>query len=362
MRLFAYIFRRYCAYALAVVVLCLFLFVFFDFGHRTRVVFSKFDPPLLDVVLFYVYQLPLYVVQALPIAALLASVLTMLVLGRNNEITAMRAAGAGIVRLAAPLVVGGALFSALGCAVGEWLVPIGADSRYRLEARMTGKPLYRDDRHVWLKNGNTVFRYQTYDAYRQRLLGLKQIELRAATAEVAMITTAAWADYRGTDWLLGEVQVQRYDTDGRLVQTEVHQHLAAALPFKLAWLRREQRRTLELSHREIKQLIASRHGRGEDELGARVNLYLKTAYPCAALFVVLLGLRFGFLYRRQALRGVLATFVVGFAYWLLLGISTTLGRVGALTPLVAAWLANGVLLLYCLWQLLAAYTPSRSGS
>ena len=349
MRLFFYMFRRYCGYALAVVVLCLFLFIFFDFSHRARVFFSKVETSALDIAWFYFYQLPFLVVQALPIAALLAAVVTMLVLGRNNEITAMRAAGAGPRRLFAPLLVGGLLCSALGCMAGEWLVPLSAERMRRLEAQMAGDTAYRRDKHVWLKNGNMIFRYQAYDSYRQRLLGLKQIELHEEFG-VRSITTAAQADYRGKDWLLHEVRVLHYDQHGWLRLAEAKQSSAVRLPFELTWLQREQRPPLEMSRAQLMQLIRARHARGENTLAQQVDLHLKIAYPCAALFVVLLGIRFGFLYQRRAVRGVMATFAIGFAYWLLLGICMTLGRVGALAPFTAAWLANAVLLLYCLGQ------------
>ena len=36
---------------------------------------------------------------------------------------------------------------------------------------------------------------------------------------------------------------------------------------------------------------------------------------------------------------------VGFAYWVLLGLATSLGQSGALPPLVAAWAANAIFLL-----------------
>ena len=349
MLLFFYMFRRYCGYALAVVVLCLFLFIFFDFSHRARVFLNKVETSALDIAWFYFYQLPFLVVQALPIAALLAAVVTMLVLGRNNEITAMRAAGAGPRCLFAPLLVGGLLCSALGYMAGEWLVPLSAERMRRLEAQMAGDTAYRRDKHVWLKNGNMIFRYRAYDSYRQRLLGLKQIELHEDFG-VRSITTAAQADYRGKDWLLHEVRVLHYDQHGWLQLAEAKQSYAVRLPFELTWLQREQRPPLEMSRAQLMQLIRARHARGENTLSQQVDLHLKIAYPCAALFVVLLGIRFGFLYQRRAVRGVMATFAIGFAYWLSLGICTTLGRVGALAPFTAAWLANAVLLLYCLGQ------------
>ena len=384
MRLFFYIFRRYCGYMLAVVALCLFLFIFFDFSHRATVFFNQVNPPSRDIAMFYFYLLPFLSVQALPVSALLAAVLTMLVLGRSHEITAMRAAGAGVLRLAMPLLAGGVLCSILGVVASEWLVPVSSAQMRRLEAQMAGDTAYRDKKHVWLKSGKTIFRYRAYDPYRQQLLGLKQIHLHDDLS-VQTITTAHRADYLGSEkaankpasagskkaankpasvaseseWLLHETHTWHYDQQGLLQQREVSSRIATSLPFKLDWLQREQRKPLEMPRAELVQLITTLHARGEDTLNQQVDLHLKFAYPCAALFVVLLGLRFGFFYQRRALHGVLATFAFGFAYWLLLGISTTLGRVGALTPLTSAWLANVVLLCYCLGQVRLCLRPAR---
>ena len=372
MRLFFYIFRRYCSYMLAVIALCLFLFVFFDFSHRATVFFSQVNPPSRDIAMFYFYQLPFLIVQALPVSALLAAVLTMLVLGRSHEITAMRAAGAGVLRLAMPLLAGGVLCSMLGVVAGEWVVPVSSAKMRRLEAQMAGDTAYRDKKHVWLKSGKSIFRYRAYDPYRQQLLGLKQIHLHDNLG-VRTITTATRADYRDaegsekaanktherSEWLLHETHTWHYDQHGLLQERGENSRLVTSLPFKLDWLQREQRRPLEMPRTELLQLIATLQARGEDTLSQRVDLHLKLAYPCTALFVVLLGLRFGFFYPRHALHGVLATFALGFAYWLLLGISTTLGRVGALTPLTSAWLANAVLLFYCLGQIRLCLRPAR---
>ena len=374
MRLFCYIFRRYCGYTLAVIALCLFLFVFFDFSHRATVFFSQVNPPPRDIAMFYLHLLPFLSVQALPVSALLAAVLTMLVLGRSHEITAMRAAGAGVLRLAMPLLAGGLLCSMLGVVAGEWIVPVSSTKMRRLEAQMAGATVYGDKKHVWLKSGKTIFRYHAYDPYRQQLWGLKQIHLHGDLS-VHTITTAKRADYRGSEqaaneshersgsehseWLLHEAHTWYYDQHGLLRQSEKSARLVTSLPFKLDWLQREQRKPLEMPRAELVQLITVLQARGEDTLSQQVDLHLKLAYPCTALFVVLLGLRFGFCHQRRALHGVLATFALGFAYWLLLGISTTLGRVGALTPLSSAWLANAVLLFYCLGQVRLCLRPAR---
>jgi lipopolysaccharide export system permease protein len=93
MRLFWYIFKDYLKYVIGTLVLCMFLFVLFDFIHKTTKYFAQYKPSSDLIFQMYLYQLPMHISQALPIASLLASVITMVLLSRTNEITAMRAAG-----------------------------------------------------------------------------------------------------------------------------------------------------------------------------------------------------------------------------------------------------------------------------
>src|SRR5687768_5256436 len=103
MRLFFYILREYVKYVIGTIALTIFLFILFDFIHKTTKYFSEYEPTTENIIKFYAYQIPAQLVQALPIAALLASVISMILLSRTNEITAMRAAGMGPWRIAAPL-------------------------------------------------------------------------------------------------------------------------------------------------------------------------------------------------------------------------------------------------------------------
>ena len=93
MTLFLYVLKDFFKYILGTLVLVLFLFIMFDFIHKTTKYLPKYNPETKHLILFYLYQVPNLFVQALPIASLLSSVICMVLLSRTNEITAMRAAG-----------------------------------------------------------------------------------------------------------------------------------------------------------------------------------------------------------------------------------------------------------------------------
>src|SRR5580765_6119549 len=81
-----------------------------------------------DVCLYYAVQLPEMLVKIMPMTLLLALLYALTNHSRNNEITAIRAAGVSLWRLALPYFVVGLLASMAMFAVNEFWVP-DADAR-----------------------------------------------------------------------------------------------------------------------------------------------------------------------------------------------------------------------------------------
>jgi lipopolysaccharide export system permease protein len=84
--------------------------------------------------------------------------------------------------------------------------------------------------------------------------------------------------------------------------------------------------------------------KGIDASHYLVDLYLKLALPFASAVLALVAVPIaGRLRRHPSIAAIVGLGTsVGFGYWVLLGLSTSLGQTGALPPAVAAWAANGV--------------------
>ena len=105
MTLFFYVLKDYFKYVLGTLSLTVFLFMMFDFIHKTTGYIPKYQPSFLIAKLYF-FQIPSLLVQSIPIASLLASVITMVLLSRTNEVTAMRAVGMGPLRVGMPVALG----------------------------------------------------------------------------------------------------------------------------------------------------------------------------------------------------------------------------------------------------------------
>jgi lipopolysaccharide export system permease protein len=92
-------------------------------------VFEKIDTfldnqvPLATVLLYYLVSIPGIILQVLPMAMLLSCLIALGQIGRSNELTAMRAAGIGPARIAAPILIAAFLTSALVFVTNEIFLP-----------------------------------------------------------------------------------------------------------------------------------------------------------------------------------------------------------------------------------------------
>jgi len=108
-----------------------------------------------------------------------------------------------------------------------------------------------------------------------------------------------------------------------------------------------QREPEELSFAALRERIDDLSRKGIDASHYLVDLYLKLALPFASLVLTAVAVPIaGRLRRHPSIAAIVGLGTgIGFGYWVVLGLSTSLGQTGALPPLVAAWAANGVYLL-----------------
>src|SRR5690606_25757256 len=81
-----------------------------------------------QILLNYVYQVPLFVLYSFPIASLIASVFTVNSMTRYSEVTAAKAGGVSFYRLYAPLPILGVVLTVAGLGISE-LGPIAERAR-----------------------------------------------------------------------------------------------------------------------------------------------------------------------------------------------------------------------------------------
>lgn len=348
MTLFFYVLREYVKYVIGTIVLTIFLFILFDFIHRTTKYFAEYDPPAEHILQFYLLQIPAQVVQAMPIASLLASVVCMILLSRTNEITAMRAAGMGAFRIGAPLAFGGLCLSLSSLFLGELVVPKLAEKmHYVQEVIIEGE----SDTEIlegarWLRHGENLFNFGDYDPIAQVMLRVKFIEVSDSFRPTQLVQASHAKYLPETDrWLLSNIRRTDFERNGTVGRVQYEAEREVEIPLEPTKLKKERRRPGELSIGELRDYVKRGDKSGADTVGYKVDYHAKMAYPFAAFVVSLIGLKFGYRSERttETAKGVVLAFAIGISYWFIHNASTALGRVGDVPPVVAAWTANVVI-------------------
>ena len=345
MRLFWYIFKDYLKYVIGTLVLCMFLFVLFDFIHKTTKYFAQYKPSSELIFQMYLYQLPMHISQALPIASLLASVITMVLLSRTNEITAMRAAGMGPLKIGLPLATGGVLLSMAAYAVNERVIPRTAHKLHFVQdVQIEGGQAAEVASHArWQRRGNLVINFRDYDIPAQKIIGLNIVDVKSSFQPDRVIeATSARYSPEANLWDAEDIQITYFGDDGSIDFTEHRKSMTVRLNLDPQKLMRDRRTPEEMSIHELKEVITRGDKSGSDTLAYRVDLQVKLAYPLAAFVVSLIGLKFGYKSERttETARSVLMAFSIGISYWFVLNAFKALGKRGDIPPLVAGWFAD----------------------
>jgi lipopolysaccharide export system permease protein len=119
------------------------LFLVYDISSKTAR-FLKHQVPILTIISFYSLYVPQLIALGLPMVTLLAVVLGVGRMSKNNEITAMRACGVSLLRIASPLFVVGLLLTGLSFFLFEKVVTRTYGETKRFEEALKGRKVGRD--------------------------------------------------------------------------------------------------------------------------------------------------------------------------------------------------------------------------
>jgi lipopolysaccharide export system permease protein len=295
---------------------------------------------------YFFFKIPLMLTQVTPPAVIVSVLLSLGLLSRRNEITALRANGISLSQTALPLLLVSLGVSLFALGWNETVVPYSSRKfQYvnNVEIRKRDLRGILSDREIWYHGGAGFYNIDHVDRLRQAVYGLviyqfdEQFQLR----DVLRIPRALWRD---GDWVVeGGV---RYTIGSDMLVTPIEPK-SLSIPETLDDFLEVQREPEELSYSLLHKRIADLTRKGIDASHYLVDLHLKVALPFASVVLALVAIPIGGRLRRHPSIAAIVGLgtAVGFAYWVLLGLANSLGQSGALPPVVAAWAANVIFLL-----------------
>ncbi|MFH1570944.1 MAG: LPS export ABC transporter permease LptG [Gemmatimonadota bacterium] len=305
-----------------------------------------------QIVRYYLFRAPYWIILTLPVAVLLGTLFTLTGLARRSEITAVKAAGISLYRFLAPLFAFGLAFGGLAFVFTDLVVP-PATFRYN-SIRNEIRAYSRSDgsrRQVLLQDvdGQVIFA-RSFDYGRERAHDV--LWEQASGSRVVARATAERLDWQGDHWSL--VAGRRYDLEDGLSVAPFESLRLDQLTLGPADLARQQKVPEEMSFGELAAYIDRARANGEDVTRDLVDLHLKVAFPLTCFVILLLGAPVAAGTRRSSRAN---TFGVGvlvcFVFYSCVKAGQALGWNGLLEPWLGAWAANllfGALGLVLLWR------------
>lgn len=299
--------------------------------------FSRYQATGPEILRFYSARVVLLSSRIVPMALLVATALTVSLLGAEGELIGMRSCGIPAPRALLPVLFIASMVVPADALLNNVLVPRSnalADELKRTEIKGTVYRQIEESRKaaVWHRFGNQVLEASQFDPDRGIARDLSIYEIGADRLPIGR-TDATHARHVGKGWWLlsDPVRIEVSDRGAREVPAQRFANLGEAFPADVD--------TMHLSVPQIAELIAEAEVDDVNATPLRVDYHAKLAQPlaCIVLPAVLLFFAVGGPPFPGPAQTLLVSAIVGISYILAAGVSRSLGYGGALPAFVGGW-------------------------
>lgn len=296
--------------------------------------------PLSKVFTFLFFLAPMLIYKTLPVSVLVAVLVTFGVLTKHNEVTAFKACGVSLHRLAIPVLAISSLFSAGLFAFDHLYLPDTNRRQEALRNEIKGKAAqtYLHPERPWIfGKGSRIWYYKYFDNQHEVMGGVSVYELDPRTFDLRREISAERAEWQPSlrTWIfqngwvreVRRVKFQRF-------QVTTFPDLDEPPDYFLKELKQDK----QMNFQELERYIRDLQQSGFDTVRLRVQLYKKFSVPLFALIMAMISVPFAFLVgNRGAMAGIGVSIGIAMAYWGIGQLFEQIGNANQLPPSVAAW-------------------------
>ena len=312
-----------------------------------------------EILLYYLYTIPLFINIAFPMSILIATIFTIGSLQKNNEITAIKASGISIRRIGLPIIISGIIFCFISFFFENIIVVKSIQKRFSIEKKL------RPHDPKYIKNRKTDIFYHLGDSFLeiekfyyksdtgsnislQRYDGSDLIYRIDARKMIWQPETNNWKLINGSirEWEGNKFNFTTFKTDTINI-SDINPSI----------IKKDFVAPEEMDYWELSSLILKFKKNGIDATRWIVNKNYKTAFACVPLIMVIFGIALSIQKPRgNNAIGIGLSIIVIFMYYVLITFGKTLGYNGVISPFLSVWFVNLLFLSFGIFTFLKAKT------
>lgn len=293
---------------------------------------------------YYLTQVPEVIVMSLPVSCLLATLYCFSQMSRKNELVAMLMAGISVWRIVLPILLLGALCTAVVFYLNYEKAPHASAARQqlksdikrgkRLEKQLVGHVFVNhEDRRLWFVRSMFPSRGKLWN------IAVYQEDENGILTEKFYGTEVDWNPVSG-NWHIKDFFYVRLDEQGNEIQNIWHPSFILEGWSETPW--RIASSVLQpdyLSVPELREYLQKNASYSERRLAPyRTNLHYRYSLPMASFIAVLLAAPLSIsLSRRQFITHIALAIGLFFSMVFLNSITLAMGKGSHIPPFVAAW-------------------------
>ena len=311
---------------------------------------------------YFYFQTPQFVYYVIPMAVLVASLVTIGVMTKNSELLVMRACGVSLYRTALPLLVFALCASGVLFLLQDKVLASSNREADRLNRQIRSwAPLISSSTRRWVSGANGEFyHYDIFDPLVNRFsrLWVYRVDETAwrlksvSYGDDVLYVRPSAVDSRAGQWKARGGWERQFTTSNMTASTRWNGGARAAVkyesfverPLSMAppsYFKTDPPEPDMMTYAELRQYIGKLRASGADVVPSVVALETKIAFPLVTLIMTLIAVPFAVTTgRRGALYGIGVGIVLAIVYWITLSVFAALGIGGLLTPGLAAWAPN----------------------
>lgn len=308
--------------------------------------------PIATVGSYLFFLTPRWIYQLTPISVLVSVLVVLGVMTKNNEITAFKACGISIYRLAIPLFLVSLLLSGALFAFNHYIVPTADRKQNALRAEIKGHPAqtFLDPGKKWIYGmDDRVYYYRFYDASQDVMTGINVFELDPDKFQLLRHISAESARWEPTlnTWVFQNGWSRDIDgnTWGRLENFAGETRVFTEIEERPEYFKKEKIDSEQMNYKELAAYIEELRQAGFNSATTPllVQYFKKFSVPLFAFILALVSVPFAFKTGgKGAMAGVGVSFAIFIAYSAVQQLFEQMGSLGQLPPDIAAWSPDAI--------------------